>query len=441
MSETDKKLPWFGIVVVFVLVCGFIATITFLSINRLGNKNIDTENPNLSKPKTKNDRSELSIDVRSHNSDDSTAVLVPDKPLLSDIVNYCPDPSTEPTDTCWQYLERHFSVILTGRKLWHWIGHQDQVTFQSIFTDPLGDRQKVIDVLNDPGCMLADASDFRWNLSEQCNATALVNFRQLQRWCADPWYYATLIDDWFKTEKIERLNLQLLSKFDSQHKAIKHMSLKGSYRRMQGLYDLWSDALESRWIAKQCENIELYKTIREFESESYHNARLQEIGLRLGIEPDIYSGEIAMGYVLTAMAAHFGNINAIVSYGDSPEWLAYRDERHPWINSNLELFETTSNRMEIMRKGIQTAMELEHSNIDYDLTPVVLHICTYQTSEDPDSICQNTVDTLRKALRRSEWNKHQILDRIERIALDAGIYYDHSTDTQFVRKQSLEELQ
>ncbi|MDE0645491.1 MAG: hypothetical protein OXH84_04540 [Gammaproteobacteria bacterium] len=435
MSETDKKLPWFGIVVIFLLVCGFIAAITFLSINRVGNKEIDTENANLSlsNPKSENDLSELIHDVRLGSSDGSATTLVLQKPQLSDIVHYCPDPSTDPTDTCWQYLDLHFSIVRTGAKKWRWIDHRDHITLQSIFTDPLGDRQKVIDALNDPGCMLADASDFRWNLSDQCNATAFVNFRQLHRWCADPWYYATLIDDWFKTEKIERLNFQLPSKFDSHRKGIKHMNPKGSYLRVQGLSDLWADVLESRWIVKQCENFEVQKTIREFEHDSYHLDRLQEIGLRLGLEQDVFSGEVSLDDALKEIAVYFGNISAIINYQGSPEWLAYRDEQHPWIKSNLELFETTSNRMEIMRKGIQTAMELEHSNIDYDLTLVVLHICTYQTTEDPDSSCQSTIDTLRKAFKPSEWSKHQILDRIERIALDAGIYYDRSIDIQFSR--------
>jgi len=178
MSETDKKLPWFGIFVIFLLVCGFIAAITFLSINRVGNKEIDTENANLSlsNPKSENDLSELIHDVRLGSSDGSATTLVLQKPQLSDIVNCCPDPSTDPTDTCWQYLDLHFSIIRTGAKKLRWIDHRDHITLQSIFADPLGDRQKVIDALNDPECMLADASDFRWNLSDQCNATAFVNF-------------------------------------------------------------------------------------------------------------------------------------------------------------------------------------------------------------------------------------------------------------------------
>jgi len=208
---------------------------------------------------------------------------------------------------------------------------------------------------------------------------------------------------------------------------------KGSYRRIQGLYDLWADALEAQWIVKQCQNFEVRKTIREFEHDSYHLGRLQEIGLRLGLEQDVFFGEVSLDDELKEIAVYFGNISTIINYQGSPDWLAYRDEQHPWIKSNLELFETTSNRMEIMRKGIQTAMELEHSNIDYDLTPVVLHICTYQTTEDPDSSCQSTIDTLRKAFKPSEWSKHQILDRIERVALDAGIYYDRSIDIQFSR--------
>jgi len=177
MSETDKKLPWFGIIVIFLLVCGFIAAITFLSINRIGNKEIDTKNASLSNPKTENDLSELIHDVRLGSSDGSATTLVLQKPQLFDIVNYCPDPSIEPTDTCWQYLDRHFSVTRTGRQSWHWIGHKDHFTFQSVFTDPQGDRQKVLDVLDSSGCMVTDATDMRWNLSDKCNTVALLNFR------------------------------------------------------------------------------------------------------------------------------------------------------------------------------------------------------------------------------------------------------------------------
>ena len=159
--------------------------------------------------------------------------------------------------------------------------------------------------------------------------------------------------------------------------------------------------------------------------------RLQEIGLRLGLEQDVFSGEVSLEDALKEIAVYFGNISAIINHQGSPEWLAYRDEQHPWIKSNLELFEAYKNRTEILRKGIQTVTELQEANVDYDLTELVLHICTYQTSEDPDSICQSTIDTLRKTFKPSEWSKQQILDRIERIALDAGIYYDRSIDIQF----------
>ncbi|MCY3627549.1 MAG: hypothetical protein OXG88_07910 [Gammaproteobacteria bacterium] len=433
MSVEDKHYRWFGILIVFILVCGIIVSITFFGISRAVDTEFDTEFVEVQNHVQDNEITDSFSNEIFGSSGSSVTFLVSDRLNFSDIFYYCSDPSTEPTDTCWQYLDRHFSVTRTGRKFWHWIEHHDHITFQSVFSDPLGDRRKVLDVLDNTECMVTDATNMRWNMSDNCNTAALLNFRQIRLWCTDTWDYSNRIDDWFKTEMIERLNLRLPSKFDSRHKAIEHMYPKGSYRRIQGLYDLWADALEARWIVKQCENFEVQKTIQEFEHDSYYVKRFQKIGLSLGLEPDFFSGEISLDDVLTELSMYLGNISAIINYGGSPEWLAYRDEQHPWIISNLELFETSNTRMEKMSKGIQTVMELEDTGIDYNLNLLVHHICTDQTVPDPDS-CQTTIEALRTSLKPSEWRQQQLIDRIERIALDIGVYYDPDVDIPISRE-------
>lgn len=436
MSIEDRPIQRQVTSILLVLSCLIVGVFIFLTVVQNTNYRSNSEVAYVKLNVDHKDQSESSLRYNSTSSEQLLEPEVPIKPLHSDIVAYCPDPRVEPSQVCWDYLDKFLLDISEGHQRSHWIKHSEDVTYRQIFEDPMRDRQLVIDTLDNPECMLTNKTDFRWNLTEKCRASAFVNFHQFQLKCGHPTSYSWRTSSWF-FPLYEQNNGTWISKFDSRLSAIEHTFEHDKERRKQ---NLWEEVLETRWIVKQCEGFDVEKILIDYERDATIIDRLQEVGRNLGVRWSNFEDGyriIPITNSLIAIAAYFGETNSIISYDGHREWFAYRDEKHPWIRTNYDLFASKNTRDEKLSKGIQTVIELEDSGIDYDLKLLVQHICTDQTTLDPDT-CQTTINNLRTRLRPNEWRQQQVLDRIERIALESGIYYGTSDDKP-VRNDRIEQ--
>ncbi|MDE0645437.1 MAG: hypothetical protein OXH84_04265 [Gammaproteobacteria bacterium] len=95
---------------------------------------------------------------------------------------------------CLTALEQHIYPInpylWDKHKLPNWGGNafsyvdiNNPLTFERIFTDPVGDFVRVQEVLARPECLLGKDAAPNWNLHETCHADAIHNYALLTRFC------------------------------------------------------------------------------------------------------------------------------------------------------------------------------------------------------------------------------------------------------------------
>ena len=347
--------------------------------------------------------------------------LVPD-----DILTVCPDPSTEPSAACWDYLDKFLLDKRQGYKWLDWIHMNDALTFRRIFEDPVLDRQKVIETLNNPECALMNETDFRWDLFERCYAPSFTNFLHFNLKCSSPHTYAWRIDSWFFPQH-EKEDGVFYSTFDSHMEAIRNAPDDSKHVRTQRL---WEEILEDRWIVRQCEKFDAADILLDFERDAELRDELKEVGLRLGVRWENFEGiywNIPVKNSLKAIAAHFGDTWSVMTHHGSEMWRAYRDERYPWIKATYALTSVEASRLKKLESGVQTVIGLEDSKFEFDWHFLVNYICTDQSKPDPEN-CQTTIHALRNSLAPTEFRRHKTLDQIERIALDLGVYSDTEAD-------------
>ncbi len=124
---------------------------------------------------------------------------------------------------------------------------------------------------------------------------------------------------------------------------------------------------------------------------------------------------------LQALAARFGDEWAVVTHHGSAAWRVFRAEQLPWIQTNQVLFRRDATRESKLLAGVQIALELAESELEFDWDFLVTHICTDQKHTDATS-CQTAINELYYSLDSLEQDKFQVLSQIERVALELGVY-------------------
>ena len=357
----------------------------------------------------------------------SNAVQISKQLNNADILEVCPDPSAEVlTETCWGYLDRLLSEKPRVNEDLHWIQFSEEMTLRRIFEDPSRERQRVLETLKNPECILSDSSDIRWDLYDTCHASAFTYLKHFELKCSSPRSYSLRISRWF-FPSYEQQNGKWISKFDWRLGVIESYPANETKLRTQ---ELWEEILEDRWIVRQCEKFDFEHIWIDPKRDVELMSQLEDVGTKLGVSwkdyEDLYLGTL-IDRTLTALAARFGHMPAIFTYGGSSKWYQYRDEKHPWILTNYAIFANDASRQDKLLNGVHTVIGLEDSDLEFNLDDLVNHLCTNQSQPDPEN-CQTTIENLRSSLAPTEWRIQQLLDRIERIALDQGIYFDTETD-------------
>ena len=98
------------------------------------------------------------------------------------------------SDECRSALEKHINDInpyLWGatyeNRPFAFVMLDKPLTFERIFSDPMGDLARIQDALSCPECLLEDA-ETNWELKESCNAEAFLNYALINRFCYEPYW-------------------------------------------------------------------------------------------------------------------------------------------------------------------------------------------------------------------------------------------------------------
>ena len=333
------------------------------------------------------------------------------------LVSACPDPSAELTYECMATLDDLFTDKKIGHLRYLWITFKSQLTYGQIYFDPIGDRERVAEALDNPSCNLTDENDVRWDLYDECHADSFARHFHFTRMCLNPEYYKSRYYYWFSDAWDPENKGEFISRFDRRLSWIDSLPLE---KRATQINDLWEETLESRWIVNECEqfNVETILIDPTRDQELFDKlrsaGRLLKVNDRIGVGHEIRES-------LQALAARFGEAWAVITHEGSPAWRTYRAEQYPWIHTNQKLFHHDASREAKLFNGVEIAVELAESGLDFDWDYLVSHICTDQ--KDTDSInCQTAINALRAKLDPIEEDKLLVLGQIEQKSIELGVY-------------------
>ena len=341
--------------------------------------------------------------IYDHSNGDSETLSIQDSFEISlDLVAACPDPSAELSDLCVAALDAVYTEKKIGVRRMEWINFNSPLTYRRIFSDPVQDRERVVEALRNPNCNLNDEDDIRWNLYDECHADAFANLFHFTRKCLDPNSYDNLYSQWFS---IERHWIKENTPEDE---------------RDQRTRQLWEKVLETHWVVKECERFNVEEILIDPKRDQDILNKLRAAGKVLQVNDQI-SLDYEIRKSLQALAARFGDEWAVVTHHGSAAWRAFRAEQLPWIQTNQVLFRSDATRESKLLAGVQIALELAESELEFDWNFLVTYICTDQKHTDTTS-CQTAINELYYSLDSLELDKFQILSQIERVALELGVY-------------------
>ena len=341
--------------------------------------------------------------IYDHSNVDSETMSIQDSFDNSlDLVAACPDPSAELSDLCVAALDAVYTEKKIGVRRMEWINFNSPLTYRRIFSDPVQDRERVVEALSNPNCNLTDEDDIRWDFYDECHADAFVNLFHFTRKCLDPNSYDNLYSQWFSIER----------------RWIKENTLEDE--RDQRTRQLWEKVLETHWVVKECERFNVEEILIDPKRDQDILNKLRSAGKVLQVNDQI-SLDYEIRQSLQALAARFGDEWAVVTHHGSAAWRVFRAEQLPWIQTNQVLFRRDATRESKLLAGVQIALELAESELEFDWDFLVTHICTDQKHTDATS-CQTAINELYYSLDSLEQDKFQILSQIERVALELGVY-------------------
>ncbi|MDE0645232.1 MAG: hypothetical protein OXH84_03200 [Gammaproteobacteria bacterium] len=225
------------------------------------------------------------------------------------------------SEKCRTALERHLNPI----NPYHWgtdntfyssslafVSIENPLTFERIFTDPIGDFLRVQEVLARPECQLAWDTENKRELNDTCHADAIHNYALITQHC-------------YRDEHIQSYGSGGLS----------YQIYKEENNSTQEDRNKWIQILEKRWLDRKCESldpiIDLWSSGNTELREQIHALRVdgneQYAGYRRG-GPRVYSSMTRWHKPLIDLAAHLGDEAAGLSphgheYGRFADWYNY----------------------------------------------------------------------------------------------------------------------
>ncbi|MXX94840.1 MAG: hypothetical protein F4039_04805 [Gammaproteobacteria bacterium] len=323
---------------------------------------------------------------------------------------------------CEAALERHIYAI--NPYLW---GVQDEntrkirsftlididnpLTFERLFTDPLGDFARVQEVFARPECQLRQDADSNWNLNETCHAESIFNYALIMWFCYD--------------DGVSNRTRQYYWEEDNptpeQDRA------------------MWLQRMENNWVRRKCETLDpnldlqapMHTELRQqilalqvHDYEHYENAKgmksldmaLVELAARLGDD----------AAALTQSHGGPGFVGQGYKYGPLAGW--FTDVFHP-----TELFIKHPPSVERIRQLVPLFANNLVANggkaIKFDHEALVQHFCVppyYTSIYDKDPVpeppsCREIVNELRQELHDNQ-TFLDLIATFEEVAMRLDVY-------------------
>lgn len=341
---------------------------------------------------------------------------------------------------CLKALERHINQI--NPYLWGsyamtegfstpaflFIDIDNPLTFERIFTDPVGDFARVQEVITRPECLLGHKTKPNWELNESCHADAIINYALLTRFCYQE-YEAKWMSNTHETNGISNRYRQIYQKKDNP--------------TPEQDRSMWIQDLERDWVRQKCDTLdpnldlllpkhnELRNKIRALHVEEQPfpglvdktlNVVLIELAARLGDE----AAGLTQPFTPSKRSHTFGEEG--YKYGPFANWVGWGTQTGIDMLKQTTLFHKYPPSVERLRKliGVFSEQTTGHGDhpIRFNQNAFVQHLCEppffNRNSKDEPLSCRTIVNELRQ-------EAHSLLmleaiDTFEDLAIRLDVY-------------------
>lgn len=398
---------------------------------------------------------------------------------IEELIKACPDPFERGyngfgglSEQCVSLLEPFFIELpYIPKDGFQWLKFTDRISYRRIFEDPIQDRELVLDALSRAECRFEEGEVIRPDLREVCHADSFYVYWSFVEICKGHRNSRNLREDYdlYSSRVVIKATAELwdahvteLATGDDDHVNT------AQYTRLKE--DVWHTALTPLWYQRKCKDYDLSSIMLSSNERDleYFNI-LASIGQRLGIYPllgeehgnDIFDSDTY--FILSVMAAHFGEYSATVLYSShrigthwfqdrwvSPDLVSANRQQHSWMKyfptaSNLSTFgqlagdlqnagvlwgdtEYNKDYVYFVERSIDGLLELDKAGVEYDLAALVDQLCRRLTEfdrKDGDGVrdlnCRDAIEELNLKPKIS-FKKGLKLDEFKKIAVELGVW-------------------
>ncbi|MCY3883389.1 MAG: hypothetical protein OXG24_00575 [Gammaproteobacteria bacterium] len=325
----------------------------------------------------------------------------------------CPQSNDKLSAECGEAMDDYFENLPLERQDTAWISIPDRLTYGRALTNPVADRNRVVQALQLKECRLEDREVVRWDLSERCHSDAFANLSVFL------WACSKYGNDTNLTEESDVDDVASFEFSDPEY-----------YKDMLHWHNVRS--LRARWITNKCAEIEVSDFRFDPENDRKHFQMLRSTARRLGEKWD-QSSEVPETFVLKSLAARLGDLSTAILYSGpstgkkDDSWRHIGNNLWQWRRSLMNFDASTqkfSNRrsetIKRLKKGISVAVSLQRSGLEFDWNFLVKRVCTLH---DPDeATCQTAIRELSQTFEWDQKDELQTLDKFASLSQKLNLY-------------------
>ncbi|MCY4144090.1 MAG: hypothetical protein OXG08_10460 [Gammaproteobacteria bacterium] len=383
------------------------------------------------------EESEGNASILGENSRD--VELFPAKSDLTaiDIMQACPDVSGKLSNECITVMDEFFlQKIYSANHFFTFIIQPSPLTYDRIFTDPIRSRDLVFDALEREECY-ADHEIVRPDLNEVCHVDAIEDYLAFLKTCSSPnirdveSVWSTPSQDYEGKSRF-RFELEFIEDFQYVN-PVEFELLEES---------IHTDILEARWLNLRCSQFDL----SEFEmlpgSTAYKNLTKSSVRqsdlIRYGIRAALARIAVVLGGGWPVSDGFMLSYLMNFDYDGNDTIHDYYAENHSWILDRYRSVSSFESRTVRLRSSIELVLAMEELGWDVDLKGLVKRMCSdsrisrysesIDLSSEESSSCADAIRSLNLTIHGSETNRLRVLDQIERLTLELGVYDLHEND-------------
>ena len=333
-----------------------------------------------------------------------------------DLIEACPEPHENVSEECLRAMDARFSDWPLEFSDTTWISLPNRLTLGRALRDPIGDRARVIEALQQEECRLESGERVRWDLKDSCHSDAFANLSVFLWACNKPRdlqeLYEDVVDDSEKARQ-ESTNSQRWKR-----------NMQSSVIRL----------LRARWLNDKCGDHQ----VSELRFDEFRDKELHEVLIatanRLG---EIWDRppHVPETFILKALAARLGDEAAAMQYhGPSinrvkeDSWEKHINKVWPWRKTLQEIegegiyfiVDGPPKTARSLKLGVTIAVSLQSSKLDFDWNFLVGEVCKRKKSED--STCQQAIAELKGSLDWDRKDELQALDKFETVSMELGLF-------------------